>query len=132
MNMLFNKADDPDADHSVTATQGLIMEILATAIFVQLILNVTEPSSPSSNWWVYVPYSKVSNKRTVYACLISKKSLPVPSYYRPVRLLVFEFDKKIEPEFIQRGEKMTPSRLLKNVSDLYVYSLGKSVTLYGY
>ena len=50
MNMLFNKAEDPNADHSVTATQGVIMEILATAIFVQLILNVTEPSSPSSNW----------------------------------------------------------------------------------
>ena len=72
-------------------------------------------------------YSKVSNKRTVhvYAYSISKNILPVRCYKRPVRSLVFDFDKKIEPEFIQKGEQMTPARLLKNVSDLYAYSFWK-------
>ena len=44
---------------------------------------------------------------------------------RPVRLSIFDFEKIVEPEVIQKGEKLTPARLLNNISDLYAYSSWK-------
>ena len=51
--------------------------------------------------------------------------LPVRSYQKPVSLLVFDFEKIDKPQVIQKGEKMTPVRLLKRFSDLYGYSFWK-------
>ena len=61
----------------------------------------------------------------MYAYLISKKILPLSSYQRPLRLSIFDFEEIVEPEVIQKGEILTPARLLKNVSDLYAYSFWK-------
>ena len=58
----------------------------------------------------------------MYAYLISPKIPPVRSCQS---LLVFDFDTKIEPELIQKGENMTPAHLLKNDSDLYAYYFWK-------
>ena len=47
-------------------------------------------------------------------------------------LLFFYFETKVELEVIQKGEKMTPVRLLKKLSDLNAYSFLKFITMYGY
>ena len=61
----------------------------------------------------------------MYAYLISKNILPVRSYLGPVRLIIFEFETKVELEVIRKREKITPVRLLKNLSDLNAYSFWK-------
>ena len=60
-------------------------------------------------------YSKVSDKRTVYAYLISKNILPVRSYLGPVRLIIFEFETKVELEVIQKGEKNHTCTLIEEL-----------------